>query len=279
MFGYQKVDPSSHVDTLEKYLQVCQHLVPSEDWLQKPVLRHPDLNPNNIFVTEECKIVSIIDWQHTTVLPLFLHAGIPASIQNYGDPDSEALIKPVAPPTIDEEDEEDRQKELELHRRRHAHFYYVGATATKLKVHFQAMMHEKGLFRKKIYQHAAEPWEGNSIPLKADIVQVVQGWSDIIKGENLGDQDVPSCPLSLDEREADDVMAKMSEQETIDGRIEILQEAIGISSDGWVPHERYGGAVQQAQAMKAQALGYAEDDHEREMTRQHWPFDDFDEDE
>ncbi|RMZ27187.1 hypothetical protein D0859_08744, partial [Hortaea werneckii] len=252
MFNYEKVNPEEHIRTLEKYLKVTSHTVPVEEWLQKPVIRHPDLSPNNIFDDDNCNITGIIDWQHTTVLPLYLHAGIPSSLQNYGDPDSEELKKPEYPPNLAELDEEDRLKDIELYRRRHTHYYYVGATITKLNAHYKAMINDRSVFWRKLYQHAVAPWEGNSIPLKAFLVMLQQ--------------------------DADETVDKMLEQEDIDKKMGIVRDAIGINTDGWVAFERYDAAVAAAKHIKAEALGYAENELDREMIEQHWPFDDFDED-
>jgi len=41
---------------------VSPQLVPKEEWLHRPTLRHPDLNPNNIFVPENHEITGIVDW-------------------------------------------------------------------------------------------------------------------------------------------------------------------------------------------------------------------------
>ncbi|KAI7109973.1 hypothetical protein KC343_g10182 [Hortaea werneckii] len=255
MFNYEKVNPDEHIRTLEKFVQVAAHTVPAEEWLRKPVIRHPDLSPNNIFVDDDCSITSIIDWQHTTVLPLYLHAGIPSSLQNYGDPDSEELKKPEYPSNLDELDEEDRLKDIELYRRRHTHFYYVAATITKLNSHYKAISHNRGAFQKRLYQHSIAPWEGNSIPLKAYLVMLVRNWSELTKGGIDGDQ--KTAPYK---------------------KMGILRDAIGINTDGWVAFERYDAAVAAAKHIKAEALSYAENELDREMIEQHWPFDDFDED-
>ncbi|RMY17246.1 hypothetical protein D0867_06172, partial [Hortaea werneckii] len=278
MFNYEKVDPDDHIRSLEKFLKVAAHTVPVEAWLHKPVIRHPDLSPNNIFVDDNCNITSILDWQHTTVLPLCLHAGIPSSLQNYGDPDSEELKKHEFPSNLDELDEEDRLKDIELYRRRHTHFYYVGATITKLNSHYKALSHDRSVFQKKLYQHAVAPWEGNSIPLKADLVMLSRNWSELTKGGIEGEQRTVPCPISFQQQDADETMDKMLEQEDIDKKMGIIRDAIGISTDGWVSLERYDEVVAAAKDMKTQALGYAENEWEREMIEQHWPFDDFDED-
>jgi Ser/Thr protein kinase RdoA (MazF antagonist) len=57
-----KVSPAEHVASVEKYLQIAPHLVPSsEDYLLRPTLRHPDFQPRNIFVTDDFTITGVID--------------------------------------------------------------------------------------------------------------------------------------------------------------------------------------------------------------------------
>lgn len=41
--NYQKVDPKEYCQSLETFLNGAKHLVPEEIWLQRPVIRHPDL--------------------------------------------------------------------------------------------------------------------------------------------------------------------------------------------------------------------------------------------
>ena len=262
---------------LERYIQIALQLVPTEKWLQRPTLRHPDLNPNNIFISEDFEIVSIIDWQHSNILPLFLQAAIPAHFQNYGDPESEELRQPQLPQDIDEMEEEDRNKDLELYRRRHLHFYYIGATAKNNNQHFEALMHDGGLLRRKIFQHAGEPWEGNNIPLKGDLIQVAQDWPATTISR-AGDDGNPSpCPISFTDSEIETTMQAVMKQEEADSQMEILRNAIGINVDGWTSHEGYEQAVLGAAEMKRQAVGYADSEFEREMTLRHWPFEDHDE--
>ncbi|EDN06435.1 predicted protein [Histoplasma mississippiense (nom. inval.)] len=61
--------PQSHLEliaNLEKYLQIAPHLIPRDcPALHRPVIRHPDLQPNNIFVSNELEIKGLIDWQHS----------------------------------------------------------------------------------------------------------------------------------------------------------------------------------------------------------------------
>ncbi|UJO21852.1 Altered inheritance of mitochondria protein 9, mitochondrial [Fulvia fulva] len=261
--NFQKSQPEEHLESLRKYLQIAPSLVPKESWLSKPTLRHPDLNSNNIFVSDDYEVVSIIDWQHSRALPLFLHTGITHHFRNFGDSQSEALVKPELPADLDEMHDDRRGYELEKYRRRHVHFYYAGATATKYPRHFDASMHEGGLFRRRIDEHAAQPWEGNSIPLKADLIHLTQEWSQFAESQD----GPPPCPLSFEAEEAERVLQGALKQEEADNKLEIVRNYMEAGSDGW------------SARMKAQVLENADNDEEREEVERYWMFDDFDEEE
>jgi hypothetical protein len=101
------------------YLRIAPDLVPKhDDDLTRPSIRHPDLQPNNVFVSQDLEITGLIDWQHYAVLPLFLQAGIPSSLQNYGDAVSESLEDPRLPADFDEQDEAEQLKQVLVLRKR-----------------------------------------------------------------------------------------------------------------------------------------------------------------
>ncbi|KAF1932981.1 uncharacterized protein M421DRAFT_399461 [Didymella exigua CBS 183.55] len=65
---------------LDKYLQAVPYMILNGDpTITCPTLRHPDLQPNNVFVLDDLSITGLIDWQHCALLPLFLQCGIPNS--------------------------------------------------------------------------------------------------------------------------------------------------------------------------------------------------------
>lgn len=228
------------------YLRSCPRKIGSTD-------RPSDIPiSNNIFIDDDYNIVSVLDWQHSEVLPLFLHAGIPGSLQNYGDPESEAVKKPEIPDNLHELSEIERQNDMELYRRRHAHFYYIGATSAKLEAHYRAMAHDTLLFRKKMYAHASEPWEGNSIPLKADLVQAARLLPGVRNKMADADETASGAFAELDGPAAEEFMDKLIEQEEIDARMRIIRDIIGVGVDGWVPSERYDEAVAEAQRLKGE---------------------------
>ncbi|KAF2750959.1 kinase-like protein [Sporormia fimetaria CBS 119925] len=127
-FGYKKQEPSEHAKSLGDYVQLAPYLVPECAKLSLPILRHPDLQPNNIFVSEDITITGLIDWQHSVVLPTFLAAGMPNKFQNYNDE----------------------------FRRRH-----------KLNErHWHALEQDCALLKRRIYHDTGSPWERCNLPLQ-----------------------------------------------------------------------------------------------------------------
>ncbi|PKY03497.1 phosphotransferase family protein [Aspergillus campestris IBT 28561] len=124
---YRLSQPSDHIRSLEAYLELAPKLLPSDGSLDRPLLRHPDLQPNNIFVSDDLDIVGLIDWQHASVLPLFLTAGIPKYFQNYEDPKLLAF-RPPPRPDLSGLDDEEKADVLEDFRCRHIHFFYLAFT-------------------------------------------------------------------------------------------------------------------------------------------------------
>ncbi|KAH0842096.1 phosphotransferase family protein [Fonsecaea pedrosoi] len=275
--NYEKSQPEEHAESLEKYMRLAPYLVPSEPRFHRPVLRHPDLQPSNIFVSENLDIVGIIDWQHCTVLPQFLAAGIPKYFQNYHDEASLSFVPPKLPENLAEMDDEERSEALERFRRRHLHFFYLGFTQRFNKAHYEILDRRTDLLTRKIFSHAGEPWEGNNIPLKADLIYIMQIWEKIMNENGYFGKGIPSCPISFTELDIQRTIDILLQQEDIDTQLEKIQNAIGINADGWTSNEEYEEAVGRAKLIKMQALASLDSEEEKEMTLKHWPFDDFDE--
>jgi hypothetical protein len=60
--NYKAQSHIEHIETLEKFLQIAPHIIPHDSpTLQRPTMRHPDLQPNNIFVLKDLEITGVID--------------------------------------------------------------------------------------------------------------------------------------------------------------------------------------------------------------------------
>lgn len=272
-----------HVKSLERYLRVAPSLVPIRPELNAPVLRHPDLQPNNIFISDKYRVTSLIDWQHAIVLPAFLAAGIPNSFQNFSDAESNFFSPPKPPPDLDSMDEVERSQAQELFRRRHVHFFYLGFTQQFNPPHWRVLEDPIDLLRRRIYNHAGEPWEGLNTSLQHDLVQVSQNWEKIAPpnpGSTAAPAPPPACPISFAHEEVQRIDALVVLHREADEDIERINGLLGVGSDGWTSNEQFEYAKHTAAAFREQGLASADDEPwMREMSERHWPYDDFDEDE
>ena len=277
VYEYQKQSPAPHIANLENYLRIADYLVPKRDIrLSLPKIRHPDLQPNNIFVSDDFEITGLIDWQHCVILPLFLQSGIPKHFQNYGDNVSESLIKPQLPANFGSLSGSEQAENVELLRRRQLHYYYVVLTEKLNEVHYNALISDLGTLRRKLYHHSSDPWEGDNVTLKADLIQAVQHWAKLTADE--GGQ-IPPCPIYYPEDEIKECLSLHAFHAEADEQLEQSRDVIGVGAEGWVPVDQYEAAKERSDKLKADALEEAESDLDRAQILEHWPFDSHDEDE
>lgn len=281
IYGYQKQSPSDHLENLGKYLQTVPYLIPDSNTLTRPTLRHLDVQPNNIFVSDELSITGLIDWQHCAILPLFLQCGIPNSLQNYGDSISESLVLPELPPNFDELSDREQFQEVMLLRRRQLHYFYVKATARLNPTHYDALTYDFSTLRRKLFDHASYPWEGDSVTLKADLIELTKNWTEMATSPSstTSDEARPSCPIAFSEDEVNECLRLHAAQVEADEQLQACRDVIGIGSEGWVPMAQYDETKQRESKLKADALNAAESEEERQKLCEHWMFDDFDEEE
>ncbi|KAF2760915.1 hypothetical protein EJ05DRAFT_434941 [Pseudovirgaria hyperparasitica] len=278
VFDYKKQDPKEHAKSLETYIRLAPYLVPPTSELNSPILRHPDLQPHNIFVSESFDVTGLIDWQHSMVLPTFLVSGIPNSFQNYKDKESLTFIPPRLPDDIEIMDMNERDRALEQFRRRHVHFYYLGFTQRSNELHWQAIQQEPSLLKRRIFNDAGNPWEGLNLTLQMDFVRILESWDKVPAPRS--DGALPACPIVLEKQEIQKLIAQDELLREADAEMEGINELLGVASDGWVSNENFEIAKGTSESCRGQAFdAVADDPVEMEMTERHWPFDDWNEDE
>jgi hypothetical protein len=274
----KKQDPVEHARSLLEYLRLTPHLVPACSNLSRPILRHPDLQPNNIFVSQDFSITGLIDWQHSLVLPAFLAAGIPGSLQNYDDEQSVSFVPPRLPEDFETMSGDERAKTHEQFRRRHVHFFYLAFTQQMNNCHWKILAQETGLLKRRIFDDAGSPWEGLNTPLQVDISRVSQNWPKIASANP--DGTIPECPVEVSEQDTQSRTALDESLRDVDSEMEWINGVLGVASDGWTSNELFEETRKRADLVKAEGLAAVDDDAWlREMTEKHWPFDDFNEDE
>ncbi|KAI4690443.1 hypothetical protein J4E81_007597 [Alternaria sp. BMP 2799] len=281
IYNYEKQSPLDHLASLERYLQIAPYLIPHDnEALVRPTLRHPDLQPNNIIVSDKLDITSLIDWQHCAILPLFLQCGIPNSLQNYGDAISESLEVPELPANFDDLSEREQFEQAVLLRRRQLHYYYIAKTAQLNSIHYNALAHDFSIIRRKLFDHASEPWEGDNVTLKADLIYLTENWWSITAPQSSarGDSKV-TCPIDFTKDEVTECKRLHAAQIEADEQLQACRDAVSIGPEGWVPLEQYEETRQRERKLKAAALEAAESNEERARLEEHWIFGDFDEEE
>ncbi|UPX16688.1 uncharacterized protein EKO05_0007076 [Ascochyta rabiei] len=272
-YDHQEVDPQVQVDSLRDYLKVAAHIVPEDPELCQPTIRHLDLSPSNILVSESGDITGVIDWQHSTILPIFLQAKIPKHFQNYGDNDSESFRRPELPTNFDLLEQSEKANELELYRRRQLHYFYLGYTSTNNKPHFHAMGKHDLIVRSRLYDTAGRPWEGDNASLKAELVQMSTYWPDIA----ISAMKEAKFPVKYPDADVADCLNIDAKQKIADAQMQRLRDFIGVNIDGWVPKESYEEAREKERYTKQQMLEAAETEEERKELDEYWPFQDHEE--
>jgi hypothetical protein len=275
LHGYEKTSPAEYITLLEKYLEIAPYLVPSDEAeLLRPTFRHPDFQPRNILVDGDFSITGLIDWQHCSVLPLLLQAGIPEYLQNYGDEESEYLRKPSQPENLAEMSDDERAQALEQYRKRQLHYYYFAGTSKLNKPHFNALWLDSTLPKQRLVHYASLPWEGENVTLKAELIRAVRNWDVLCKTK---DGTVPPCPISFTKQEVEECLRLDGKQKEADDEMEQARALFGIGYDGWTSHERYEKARELNHQLKMLQLE-GKDEAARTRILRYWPFDDHDDD-
>lgn len=223
VYEYQKQLPSDHIEILDHYLRIASPLVPRDPALRHFRIRHPDFQPRNIILSNkspDLHIVGLIDWQHTSILPLFLLAGIPQELQNYDDIGSQSMTRPLLPENLGNLDETQRNKEMEFYRPRLVHYHYVKNTEQYNELHYAALTESMGMFRRRLFNHASEPWEGESLALKVALIQATSNWKTLTEG------DTP-CPVVFDPDDIRKTLYLDAEQRDLEETLELCQDVIG----------------------------------------------------
>lgn len=282
IYNFCKVSPDTHMRNISDYLKLAPFLgFGTGTALHRPVLRHPDFQPNNILMSDSKEIIGLVDWQHSSVLPLGLAAGIPKHFQNYGDPDSEMLREPQLdlPPNFDSLSPSEQVSVRETIRKRLVHFLYAAFTRRLNEEHYDAIFDNSVITRQKLFKSAGTPWEGDSIALRADMIHAMQNWNDMLLPNSLEytNGTFPLPPVQYQDNIIQDTLDLYTRHEEADTAMVQMQLALGVDVLGWIPNDNFEATKELAQEMKSKMLEAAETEHDITAVRDHFPFDDFDE--
>lgn len=137
-FDLEKRLPSVHLDSVRKYLQIPNILIPDKEVHSRLIVRHPDLRPSNVSVSDDYEITSLIDWQDAVILPMFPQSGVP-DLDNLIDSAPNCLETPRLPDDLLALDEDSRPELPGLFYKRQLHHLYMIETSKNNPMHYQAL--------------------------------------------------------------------------------------------------------------------------------------------
>ncbi|KAJ5146458.1 kinase-like protein [Penicillium bovifimosum] len=261
-------NPEEHIDLLCKYLAMTPYLLPKDPALHKPTLRHPDLNPSNIFILPETGTIScIIDWQHTTVEPRLLVAGYPRAFENPDPEESPGLKEPSLPLDYDTLSTEAKAEADELFRRRLLFYYYRIFNGGLNKAHLNALRDPLLRPRQHLIEWAGRQWSGNLVTLKGALIRMAQYWP-YLETKGL------SCPVHFTDDETKEFLGQEQQWFELNAVVNLWREQIGgVNEDGWVSNEQYEEAVRKVAELKESLIALGEGDQEEiKLLEKGWPF-------
>ena len=235
----------------------------------------------NIYVNPEdpTKIVSIIDWQHTQISPLFLQARWPVFLE----PKEGYPIGPVPidfPDDFDSMDEDDKAlatyewREACVTKAYEARMYLDNGDA------YKAMVDLPRVF-KELFIRSGQVWQegGCTAALRECLIEVYRSWKDInLPGEPPIFFTESESPLDHEQKK------KFEDYKTRHAAHSFAQHYLNTDSEGWIsPDLDFDEKIQQNRQLfelyasdMAMAMGLAEAEDEgrrsREEIKQIWPF-------
>ena len=123
------------------------------------------------------------------------------------------MTRPSLPENLDDLDKPEQSRAKELYRRRLVHYHYVKNTEEYNELHYAALTDPMGMLRRRLFCHASDPWEGETLPLKVALIEATKNWETLTGGG-------APCPVVFD---AEDVRETMKLDEVQRGADETLE--------------------------------------------------------
>ncbi|OJD10857.1 hypothetical protein ACJ73_09674 [Blastomyces percursus] len=270
------VAPEIYVHLLDRYLSICPYLLPEDPAhsMNQPTLRHPDLNPTNIYVSDSCEVSCIIDWQHTTILPLLLAAGNPTLFEK---PDSEPpkdYSKPTLPEDYESFGPDEKSQADELYRRQMLFYLCMIFNAKDNKPHFNALHCPMLMLIQHLVDRAGRPWSGNIVTLKGALLRVINSWDTLM---SIRSQKAP-CPFRFDPDDEKDFYQLEENWFKSNLLVEHWRSLLDdVGQDGWVQNESFERVMEVNKQLKKLWIDEGEDEEDVRSVENFWPFQDHEE--
>ena len=210
----------------EKLLPILTKHSPLLDRSQA-TMWHTDLHMGNIFVSEEdhTQVMCLIDWQSTSISPLFLQARWPAFLR---PPDgySEGMKHPKLPENFDDLDADEKNIALFENNRATSAKAYEVATYLNNRDAYTARWKIFEPLR-EYFSRIGDTWDDGVVPLRNCLIRLVESW------EQMGIPD--SCPIHYTSAEIATHRRQLSEYSQWYEIQDFAQKYLDTDAEGWIP--------------------------------------------
>jgi hypothetical protein len=162
---------------------------------------------------------------------------------------------------------------LESFAKRQLHHLYMTETANIDSLYFDVLNLPFSIGRRKIFQLSSAPWQGDNILLRSSLIFVKQNWNTICASS-----DTP-CAITLTAEEERECLRLDESEQDAEEQLSASEAMLGLGPEGWVSHDNYEPAQAAIARMKEVCLEQAESEYEKTVIKDHWIYDDMDEDE
>ena len=126
-----------------------------------------------------------------------------------------------------------------------------------------------GVLRRRPFEHAGDPWEGETIAFKVDLIEATKSWEMLTEGGAL-------CPVAFDDEDVCKTMELDASLRDADESLQHGQNIVGLRPEGRVPKDHYERAMTRNKKLNEDILAETRSAEERAEVETHWPFDDMD---
>lgn len=228
---------------------------------------HTDLHMGNIYVSQEdhTRITCLIDWQSTSISPLFLQARWPVFLKPPEDY-PEGLVQPKLPDNFDDLDAV--EKEIATFEHRWGTSAKAYEVATYLNNH-DAYTAKWELFDplRELFSRIGDTWDDGIVPVSTCLIEIFKNW------EQMGFPD--SCPIQFTSTELachETLWSEYTEWREIQY---FAQKYLDTDADGWIPPGAdWAKKRLQNKALLELMIERLKDqkEEEEEEVRRMWPF-------
>ena len=257
-------------ETLENFLKVAKFLSPKDKEISKPVLWHPDLHGDNIFVNPDqpTEIISIVDWQSVNLSPLSLQARHPALMEFEG-PIPEGMKSISLPYNFNELSPEEQLEAKELRPAQSLYKLYDIQMIQDCPEIAAALKFKSSLAGQMIGLSGSLFSDGEPV-VQGMLIRLQEEWASRVGSS------IP-CPLSFTEKDKEH--QKEDEAKWASG-VELMEEFLGQVGayrgwDGWVNHNSYEHFKARLEECQEEFWNFhSTTSEERNKWKAVWPFTD-----